>query len=191
MSSDTLTVDLTIAEAAPPPSYDALAQQAAQLGQQLIQRGWMVATVESCTGGLIAAALTEVAGSSAWFERGFVTYSNAAKTGAVDVATALIDTHGAVSEPVAAAMARGGLLASQARITASVTGVAGPSGGSAEKPVGTVCFGWAYRSAKNTAPVVHTVTCHFDGDRASVRRQSARHALHGLALLVSHTTTGT
>jgi len=204
--------------AAPAPSFETVAQQAAQLGRRLNARGWMVSTVESCTGGLIAAALTDVAGSSAWFERGFVTYSNEAKTGAVRVPADLIVAHGAVSEAVAAAMARGALLASRARIAVSVTGVAGPSGGSVEKPVGTVCFGWAYwpdaepdsdghassagmaqtretadrredaREEKPAAsrgePMVHTVTCHFDGDRRAVRLRSVRHALQGLDTLL-------
>lgn len=184
---------------APAPSFEAVTQQAAQLGQRLIARGWMVSTVESCTGGLIAAALTEVAGSSAWFERGFVTYSNEAKTEAVGVPSDLIVAHGAVSEAVAASMARGALLASRARIAASVTGVAGPGGGSVEKPVGTVCFGWAYwpdgalrqeQAREGTTvvlrgePLVHTVTCHFDGDRRDVRLRSVRHALQGLDALL-------
>jgi nicotinamide-nucleotide amidase len=179
---------------APAPAFEVLAQLAAQLGRELIAHGWTVSTVESCTGGLIAAALTEVAGSSAWFERGFVTYSNEAKTTAVEVPAALIAAHGAVSEPVAAAMAHGGLLASKTQIAVSVTGVAGPSGGSVEKPVGTVCFGWAYWATAEMAvpqghamqrqPIVHTVTCHFDGDRAAVRRKSVRHALQGLTMLL-------
>ena len=194
MSCSLLLSHLAAQSPAPAPSFEVLAQQAAQLGQQLIAHGWMVSTVESCTGGLIAAALTEVAGSSAWFERGFVTYSNEAKTAAVDVPTALIAMHGAVSEPVAAAMAQGALLASRAQIAVSVTGVAGPGGGSVEKPVGTVCFGWAYwmdaeiavphGHAAQRQPIVHTVTCRFEGDRAAVRRRSVRHALQGLMALL-------
>lgn len=194
MSSSLLLSRLAAQRPAPAPSFDEVVQQAAQLGPQLLAHGWMVSTVESCTGGLIAAALTEVAGSSGWFERGFVTYSNEAKTAAVDVPAALIAAHGAVSEPVAAAMAHGALLASRAQIAVSVTGVAGPSGGSIEKPVGTVCFGWAYwvetegdvphGHAAQRQPVVHTVTCHFDGDRAAVRLRSVWHALQGLTVLL-------
>ncbi|WP_230681462.1 CinA family protein, partial [Paracidovorax cattleyae] len=102
----------------------------------------MMATAESCTGGMIAGACTDLAGSSQWFERGFVTYSNTAKTELLGVPAALIDTHGAVSEPVARAMAEGALRHSRAHAALSVTGVAGPGGGSVAKPVGTVWFGW-------------------------------------------------
>ncbi|MBF9266417.1 CinA family protein, partial [Acidovorax cattleyae] len=112
------------------------------LAQALAERGWMMATAESCTGGMIAGACTDLAGSSQWFERGFVTYSNTAKTELLGVPAALIDTHGAVSEPVARAMAEGALRHSRAHAALSVTGVAGPGGGSVAKPVGTVWFGW-------------------------------------------------
>lgn len=134
----------------------------------------MLATAESCTGGLIAAACTDLAGSSAWFERGFVSYSNTSKTELLGVDAALIARDGAVSSAVAAAMARGALAHAQAQVSVAVTGVAGPSGGSADKPVGTVWFGWASPHG------VSTQIMHFPGDRAQVRAATVRHALQGL-----------
>lgn len=130
-----------------------------------------LATAESCTGGLIAGACTDLAGSSDWFERGFVTYSNAAKTELLGVPAALIDVHGAVSEPVARAMVQGALAHSRAQVALAVTGIAGPGGGSAEKPVGTVWFGWALPGR------VWTECRRFDGDRAAVRQATVQHAL--------------
>jgi nicotinamide-nucleotide amidase len=151
-----------------------------QLAGLLLAKGHMMATAESCTGGMIAAACTDLAGSSAWFERGFVTYSNEAKTELLGVPAALITEHGAVSEPVARAMAEGALRHARAHIAVAVTGVAGPGGGSTDKPVGSVWFGWA------TAAGVKTQLCHFDGDRQQVRQATVRHALQGLNdLLVS------
>lgn len=135
-------------------------------------RGAMCATAESCTGGGIAAAITDIAGSSDVFDRGFVTYSNAAKIRMLGVDAALIETHGAVSEAVAAAMADGAISFSDARLAAAVTGVAGPGGGSVDKPVGMVCFGFAWRGSPTVAE-----TLHFAGDRQAVRRQSVMHAL--------------
>ncbi len=146
-----------------------------QLARLLLQRDWMMASAESCTGGLIAAACTDLAGSSVWFERGFVTYSNAAKTDMLGVDAQLITQHGAVSEPVARAMALGALRHSQAQVAVAVTGIAGPSGGSADRPVGTVWFGWAVDGH------VHTQLQVFEGDRAAVRAAAVR---HGLAELV-------
>lgn len=140
------------------------------VAQALLARGWMLATAESCTGGMIAAACTDLAGSSQWFERGFVTYSNAAKTDSLGVPAALIDAHGAVSEPVARAMAAGALAHSRAQAAVAVTGVAGPTGGSAEKPVGTVWFGFAVGGQ------VRTETRRFAGDRAAVRAATVAHA---------------
>ena len=137
---------------------------AAALLDQLRAHGVTVATAESCTGGLIAATLTEIAGSSDVVDRGFVTYSNAAKTELLGVPPELIAAHGAVSEPVARAMAEGALHRSLARVTVSVTGVAGPGGGSAEKPVGTVWFGCAVQ-AGDTVTERHV----FPGDRAAIR----------------------
>ncbi len=135
-------------------------------------RGWMIVTAESCTGGLIAAALTAVPGSSDVMDRGFVTYSNAAKTAMLGVPAALITAHGAVSGPVAAAMADGALIRSDAHVAVSVTGVAGPGGGSAEKPVGTVWFGLAVRGG-----AVTTLCCQLPGDRDGVRAASVQQAL--------------
>lgn len=148
---------------------------AADLGAQLMRTGCRVATVESCTGGGIAQAITAIAGCSDWFECGFVTYSNAAKTDLVGVPGALIGRHGAVSAPVATAMAEGGLGRSRADYCVAVTGVAGPGGGTARTPVGTVYFAWAGRGRETTAGRVD-----FDGDRAAVREQTAAHALAGL-----------
>lgn len=144
------------------------------LAALFIQKSLWLATAESCTGGLIAAACTDLAGSSAWFERGFVTYSNAAKTELLGVPAGLINAHGAVSEPVARAMAEGAVAHSHAQVSVSVTGVAGPTGGSPEKPVGTVWLGWHVNG--------HTSTecCHFPGDRAAVRQATVAHALRGL-----------
>lgn len=144
------------------------------LARELKSRGQMMATAESCTGGLIAGACTDVSGSSDWFERGFVTYSNAAKSELLGVPAELIEHHGAVSEPVARAMAAGALAHSPAQLTVAVTGVAGPTGGSADKPVGTVWFGWA------TPAGTFTEHQRFDGDRAAVRAATVRHALAGL-----------
>jgi nicotinamide-nucleotide amidase len=147
-----------------------------QLASLLVARGWSLATAESCTGGMIAAACTDLAGSSAWFERGFVTYSNAAKMELLGVPAPLIEQHGAVSEPVARAMAQGALTHSPARVSVAVTGVAGPTGGSAAKPVGTVWFGFAVDGQFTTE------LQRFDGDRAAVRAAAVRHALDGLVL---------
>jgi nicotinamide-nucleotide amidase len=144
------------------------------LAHALIARGWSLTTAESCTGGLVAAACTELSGSSAWFERGFVTYSNAAKTEMLGVPAELIAAHGAVSEAVAQAMAAGALRHSAAQIAVAITGVAGPLGGSVDKPVGTVCFAWATPSG------VFSERLHLSGDRAAVRYAAAEHALIGL-----------
>ncbi len=130
------------------PNFDALVKEAEALLAACRARGVTLATAESCTGGLIAAILTEVAGSSDVFERGFVTYSNAAKSEALGVPSALIETHGAVSAEVARAMAEGALKNSRADIAVAVTGVAGPGGGTPEKPVGLVHFGAARRGGK-------------------------------------------
>ena len=146
----------------------------AQLAHALGTRGWSLATAESCTGGMIAAACTDLSGSSAWFERGYVTYSNAAKTECLGVDAALIAEHGAVSEPVVRAMAAGAVARSRAHVSVAVTGVAGPAGGSPTKPVGTVWFGWSVGGA------VRTDVQHFAGDRAAVRAATVEHALRGL-----------
>ena len=147
----------------------------ATLAEQLTQRGWMLATAESCTGGWIAKCCTDMAGSSAWFDRGFITYSNAAKQDMLGVRAETLAQYGAVSEAVVAEMAMGALQHSQAHIAVAVSGIAGPSGGSVEKPVGTVCFAWAVRGGEVT-----TTTCHFAGDREAVRWQATEYALYGL-----------
>jgi len=153
------------------------------LGQRLATvlkaRSQMLATAESCTGGLIAGACTDLSGSSDWFERGFVTYSNAAKVEMLGVDPALIEQHGAVSEVVARAMAFGAVRHSQAQVGVAVTGVAGPTGGSAEKPVGTVWFGFSVDG------VLTSELQRFDGDRAAVRQATVRHALRRLLELLA------
>jgi len=148
------------------------------LAQMLLSRNWTVSLAESCTGGLVCATLTELAGSSEWFERGYITYSNEAKTECLDVPAELIESHGAVSEPVAKAMAEGARINSGSNVAISITGVAGPSGGSAEKPVGTVCFGW---TTENQAL---TKTMKFLGDRQMIRQQATEFALAELIALL-------
>jgi nicotinamide-nucleotide amidase len=153
-----------------------LAQQwVAPLADALRARGWRLATAESCTGGLIAAACTALAGSSDWFERGFVTYSNAAKSEQLGVPALLIAQHGAVSEAVVRAMAEGALASSPADIAVAVTGIAGPSGGSADKPVGLVWLATARRDA-----ALQAERLQLGGDRAAVRACSVQIALERL-----------
>jgi nicotinamide-nucleotide amidase len=159
-------------------AYDAhksIASLVEQLATLLPGRSQTLATAESCTGGMIAAACTDRAGSSEWFERGFVTYSNAAKQACLDVPASLLDTHGAVSEPVVAAMLEGTLAHSPADWAVAVSGVAGPGGGSEDKPVGTVYIGWMTRGGR-----ADVVRYQFEGERAEVRRQSVVAALVGL-----------
>ena len=153
----------------------ALEALAAEVGAVLRANGQTLAAAESCTGGWVAQCITAIAGSSAWFERGFVTYSNAAKQEMLGVEAATLAAHGAVSEPTAAAMAAGALRHSHADWALAITGIAGPDGGTPDKPVGTVCFGWAGRDAG-----VDTTTYHFTGDREAIRRQSVAFALNGL-----------
>jgi nicotinamide-nucleotide amidase len=149
-----------------------------ELAARLLAMRWMLATAESCTGGLIAAACTDLSGSSNWFERGFVTYSNAAKSEMLGVDAALIAQHGAVSEVVARAMAFGAIRHSHAQVSVAVTGVAGPTGGSVDKPVGTVWFGFQVDGQLTSE------TRRFDGDRAAVREATVRHALTRLLQLL-------
>ncbi len=156
-------------------------QLVVKIAEILNQRQQTVTTVESCTGGGIAQALTTISGSSNWFDRGFVTYSNAAKTDLVDVPDALLEKHGAVSLEVASAMAHGGKIRAKANYGLSVTGIAGPGGGSKDKPVGTVCFGWA---GPGNDVVTERVT--FSGDREQVREKSIIHALTGLLKMLGH-----
>ncbi|MBL6918867.1 CinA family protein [Gammaproteobacteria bacterium] len=153
-----------------------------QLATVLVDRDWRLATVESCTGGSIAQLLTSVAGSSEWFECGLVTYSNRSKTELAGVPEHLIDQYGAVSEKVACAMASGAISRTAATAALSVTGVAGPSGGSATKPVGTVYIAWQFPGLP-----VRAERFHFHGDRDAVRRQSVNIALEELLRLMSTT----
>lgn len=154
---------------------DTLSARAEAVAAALAARGQMLATAESCTGGWVAQVLTSLAGSSAWFERGFVTYSNAAKQDLLGVPVATLERHGAVSEATARAMAQGALQASKAAVALAVTGIAGPGGGSAEKPVGTVCFAWAA-----VGQAVASETARFTGDRQAVREQAVARSLDGL-----------
>lgn len=163
-----------------------------QLAIKLQSRGLLLTTAESCTGGMIAAACTDLAGSSAWFDRGFITYSNDAKTQMLGVSSSMIRRHGAVSEDVAGAMAGGAVrtiadsmagkpypMGLTGHVAVAVTGVAGPGGGSDLKPVGTVCFGFSVGGA------VTTCTQHFAGDRAQVREQTVQFALAELLRLIN------
>ncbi len=138
----------------------------------------VLVTAESCTGGWVAEVITATAGSSAWFDCGFVTYSNAAKQRMLGVGEEALAIHGAVSETVALAMARGALANSAATVALSITGIAGPGGATPGKPVGTVCFGWVSRGG-----IERSETCHFEGDREAVRKKSVRHTLTSLLAL--------
>lgn len=150
-----------------------------RLAQLLQQRGWMLSTAESCTGGMIAAACTDLPGSSAWFDSGFVTYSNAAKARLLGVPEAMLQAHGAVSEAVVRAMAQGAVVHSEAQTAVAVSGVAGPGGGSREKPVGMVWMAWQLGT--------HTYSecLHWAGDRHAVRTQATQHALRHLCSLLA------
>ena len=150
-----------------------------RLADLLLKKGLFLATAESCTGGLISAACTDLAGSSAWFERGFVTYSNDAKTGLLGVDALLIKKHGAVSEEVARAMVQGAIAHSKAQVAVAVTGVAGPTGGSRDKPVGTVWFGWSVGGEVSSQCML------FAGDRAAVRAATVSHAIKRLLELLA------
>lgn len=153
------------------------------LASMLIARDWKIALAESCTGGLVCATLTNLAGSSEWFERGYITYSNEAKTECLGVPAELIESFGAVSEQVASAMASGAQQASGANVAISITGIAGPAGGSAEKPVGTVCFGWAIQNSSTESRVI-SKTMHFDGGRSAIREQAKDYAVAELIALL-------
>ena len=153
-----------------------------KLAERLLALQWQMATAESCTGGLISACCTDLAGSSVWFDRGFVTYSNDAKTQMLGVPSDSISSHGAVSEVVAHAMAIGAVYRSKAQVSVAVTGVAGPSGGSPEKPVGTVWFGWCING------LVATELQHLEGDRNLIRQATVLHALSGLLNRLPHST---
>ena len=153
------------------------------VGRALLARRMFLATAESCTAGGVAYAVTQVAGSSQWFDRGFVTYSNAAKRQVLGVSATELRLYGAVSEVVARAMARGALVASDAQIAVGITGIAGPGGGSAEKPVGLVCFSWALRRAGELR--LRTESRRLSGDRAAVRTQAIIMALEGLLQMLA------
>lgn len=158
----------------PVPDDAALAVMVEELAEKLLQRGLVMATAESCTGGWIAKCCTDLAGSSAWFERGFVSYSYAAKREMLNVNSMVLESAGAVSEAVALQMAAGAVRESEANVAVAVTGIAGPAGGTDDKPVGTVCFGWSVDRLATTERMV------FPGNRDEVRRQTTAHALRGL-----------
>ena len=156
-------------------NQQALEALAARVGALLEANGQKLTTAESCTGGWVGQCLTAIAGSSHWFDRGFITYSNDAKRDMLGVDAETLAVHGAVSEATAAAMAAGALQHSSADWALAITGVAGPGGGSRSKPVGTVCFGWAGNDNR-----LDTETCHFAGSREQIRAQSVSYALNGL-----------
>jgi nicotinamide-nucleotide amidase len=149
------------------------------VGEALLARGWMLATAESCTGGGIAAAITDIPGSSQWFERGFVTYSNQAKVEMLGVTEETLNAAGAVSELTVKEMVAGALAHSPAQLALAVSGIAGPDGGTSEKPVGMVCLAW---SVRGETPL--SITEHFQGDRQAVRAQTVQRALQGLLELL-------
>ncbi len=163
--------------------------QVQALALKLLAKGWSIACAESCTGGMVSAMCTDLAGSSQWFERGFVTYSNAAKHELLGVDSALIECHGAVSEEVARAMALGALKHSRAQVALAITGVAGPTGGSPSKPVGTVWFAWGVPGSSGPSmgaesAWIKTECCQLEGERGQVRLQAALHALKTMTELI-------
>jgi nicotinamide-nucleotide amidase len=161
------------------PQKNDLHEVTQELASVLIKNNWCLSTAESCTGGMVAASITELAGSSEWFERGYVTYSNQAKSQDIDVSQNLIEQHGAVSDQVARAMALGAKQNSGSDIALSITGIAGPTGGSPEKPVGTVCFAWLLANDQMISE-----TKHFEGDRQQIRQQACNFSLRKLLSLV-------
>jgi nicotinamide-nucleotide amidase len=152
-----------------------LNQLAAELGEKLRARGWMLATAESCTGGWIGQLITAQPGSSHWYERGFITYANIAKQEMLGVPAETLETYGAVSEETASAMAAGALKHSHAQATLAISGIAGPGGGTPQKPVGLVCYGWALSDG-----TLLSSTCRLDGDREEIRSRAVAAALRGL-----------
>ena len=150
----------------------------------LVERSWKIALAESCTGGLVSTTLTDLAGSSDWFERGYITYSNEAKSECLDVPVEIIKAFGAVSEQVAKAMADGARRKADVNVAISITGIAGPTGGSPEKPVGTVCFGWSIKQNVGDDIKTITITKQFSGDRQTVRVQACDYALSKLLELL-------
>jgi nicotinamide-nucleotide amidase len=160
-------------------SDEELLQLAHILGQKLHAKGWMLASAESCTGGWVAQIVTAIPGSSTWFDRGFVTYSNRAKEDMLGVNPATLEAHGAVSEETVKEMAGGALTRSQAHISVALSGVAGPGGGTPKKPVGTVCIGWATLEGEPLS-----TTCRLSGDREEIRSRAVAAALRGLIELI-------
>jgi nicotinamide-nucleotide amidase len=156
-----------------------LHQLASELGDKMLARGWMLATAESCTGGWAGQLITSIPGSSHWYERGFITYANAAKTEMLGVPPEILETHGAVSEETAVAMAAGALKHSHAQAALAISGIAGPGGGTPQKPVGLVCYGWALADGTRMSS-----TCRLDGDREEIRSRAVAAALRGLIELV-------
>ncbi|OQA34529.1 MAG: Nicotinamide-nucleotide amidohydrolase PncC [Betaproteobacteria bacterium ADurb.Bin341] len=159
----------------PELTQSGLERLAEEVGARLKARGELLVTAESCTGGWVGQCLTAIAGSSTWYDGGFITYSNTAKTQFLGVPESTLRRHGAVSEATARAMAQGALARSSAGWSLAITGIAGPGGGSPRKPVGTVCFAWARQEGGCVAE-----TCHFEGDREAVRLQAVGHALRGI-----------
>jgi nicotinamide-nucleotide amidase len=150
----------------------------------LVERSWKIALAESCTGGLVSTTLTDLAGSSDWFERGYITYSNEAKSECLDVPVEIIEAFGAVSEQVAKAMADGARRKADVNVAISITGIAGPTGSSPEKPVGTICFGWSIKQNVGDDVKTITITKQFSGDRQAVRVQACDYALSKLLELL-------
>ena len=161
-------------------SDEELQTLARELGDKLCARGWKLATAESCTGGWVGQLVTALPGSSHWYERGFITYANAAKVEMLGVPPETLEAHGAVSEETAMAMAVGALKHSHAQATLAISGIAGPGGGTPQKPVGLVCYGWALADG-----TLLSSTCRLDGDREEIRSRAAAAALRGLIELVS------
>lgn len=160
-------------------SDEELLQLAHLVGQKLHARGWMLASAESCTGGWVAQVVTAIPGSSAWFDRGFVTYSNQSKQDMLGVTHATLEAHGAVSEETVKEMASGAVTHSQAHIGVALSGIAGPGGGTPKKPVGTVCIGWATLDGEALS-----TTCRLSGDREEIRSRAVAAALRGLIELL-------
>ena len=160
-------------------SDEELHQLAVELADRLRARGWMLATAESCTGGWAGQLLTSLPGSSQWYERGFITYANAAKVEMLGVPEETLATHGAVSEQTASAMAAGALKHSHTQAALAISGIAGPGGGTPQKPVGLVCYGWALADG-----TVMSSTCRLDGDREEIRSRAVAAALRGLIELI-------
>lgn len=162
-----------------PPDAE-LFQLSEQLGQLLKQKNWMLASAESCTGGWLGQTVTAVAGSSQWYERGFITYTNLSKQEMLGVSAATLDAHGVVSEETVREMAQGALRHSRAQISVSVSGIAGPGGGTQKKPVGSVCIAWA-----TTEGTLLSTTCRLGGDREEIRARAVAAALRGLIELLA------